>query len=84
MPVVDDARANAHLARPVTMEEVYLCTFPFSPDVAPVADDVYRFQAIALATGEVKMIHGTNEHMTLANLESLIAFYARLLATAAG
>jgi len=30
------------------------------------------------------MIHGTNEHMTLANLESLIGFYARLLATAAG
>lgn len=49
-----------------------------------VSADVYRFQAIALATSEVKMIHGTNEHMTLANLESLITFYTRLLATAAG
>ena len=49
-----------------------------------VADDVYRFQAIAMTTPETKMIHGTNEHMTLANLESLIRYYARLIATAAG
>ncbi len=55
-----------------------------SKHMTGVSEDVYRFQAIALATGEVKMIHGTNEHMTLANLESLIAFYTRLLATAAG
>jgi carboxypeptidase PM20D1 len=49
-----------------------------------VADDVYRFQAIAMTTPETKMIHGTNEHMTLANLDSLIRYYARLIATAAG
>ena len=49
-----------------------------------VSDDVYRFAAISLATSETKMIHGTNEHITLKNLESAIAFYARLLATAAG
>ncbi len=55
-----------------------------SRSMAPVSNDVYRFQAISLKTGDVKMIHGTNEHMTLANLESLIGFYARLLATAAG
>ena len=55
-----------------------------SRSMAGVADDVYRFQAIALDTGEIKIIHGTNEHMTLTNLESLIRFYARLVATAAG
>jgi carboxypeptidase PM20D1 len=55
-----------------------------SRKMAPVSDDVYRFVAISLATGETKMIHGTNEHITLKNLESAIAFYARLLATAAG
>ncbi len=55
-----------------------------SRSMAGVSDDVYRFQAIALDTGEIKIIHGTNEHMTLTNLESLIRFYARLVATAAG
>ncbi len=55
-----------------------------SRSMAPVSDDVYRFQAISLATTEIKMIHGTNEHMTLTNLESLIGFYARLMVTAAG
>lgn len=55
-----------------------------SRSMAPVSNDVYRFQAISLAQGDIKMIHGTNEHMTLANLESLIRFYARLIATAAG
>lgn len=55
-----------------------------SKHMAPVSDDVYRFTAISLATSETKMIHGTNEHMTVKNLESLIAFYTRLLATAAG
>jgi len=55
-----------------------------SRSMAPVSDDVYRFQAISLASSDIKMIHGTNEHMTLVNLESLIRFYARLIATAAG
>lgn len=55
-----------------------------SRSMSPVSDDVYRFQAIGLASGDIKMIHGTNEHMSLANLESLIRFYARLIATAAG
>ncbi|HEX4847268.1 MAG TPA: M20 family peptidase [Novosphingobium sp.] len=55
-----------------------------SRNMTPVSDDVYRFMPIALSTAETKMIHGTNEHMTLKNLESMIAFYTRLLATAAG
>ncbi|MBX9642721.1 MAG: M20/M25/M40 family metallo-hydrolase [Novosphingobium sp.] len=55
-----------------------------SRSMAPVSDDVYRFMPISLATGDVKMLHGTNEHVSLANLESMIKFYARLIATAAG
>ena len=49
-----------------------------------VSHDVYRFQPLVLGMGEVEMIHGTNEHMTLANLALMTGFYARLVATAAG
>lgn len=49
----------------------------------PVAQDVYRFQPVKMDLGDVAMIHGTNEHMTLKNLESTIQFYARLIATTA-
>ena len=55
-----------------------------SKHFASVSQDVYRFQAISLASSDIKMIHGTNEHMTPDNLTSLIRFYARLIATAAG
>lgn len=55
-----------------------------SRSMVGVSDDVYRFQAIELETKDIKMIHGTNEHITLRNLESLIRFYARLIATSAG
>lgn len=55
-----------------------------SRSMSPVSDDVYRFMPISLAGGDIKMLHGTNEHMTLTNLESMIRFYARLIATAAG
>ncbi len=76
--------ATAHADHPGTLAAPYLVVAGTdSKHMAGVADDVYRFQAISLATGDVKMIHGTNEHMTLANLDSLIRFYARLLATAA-
>lgn len=55
-----------------------------SKHFTPISQDVYRFQALNFATADVKMIHGTNEHMTLDNLTSMIRFYARLVATAAG
>jgi carboxypeptidase PM20D1 len=50
----------------------------------PVAKDVYRFQPMDFSLKEVGMIHGTNEHLTLKNLEQAVQFYARLIATAAG
>lgn len=55
-----------------------------SRSMSGVSDDVYRFQAIELDSKAIKIIHGTNEHMTVKNLDSLIRFYARLIATAAG
>ncbi|WP_332774024.1 M20 family peptidase [Phenylobacterium sp.] len=50
----------------------------------PVAKDVYRFQPMVFSLEGISMIHGTNEHMTLENLERAVQFYARLIATAAG
>jgi carboxypeptidase PM20D1 len=47
------------------------------------ARDVYRFQPIELTLASATMIHGTNEHLTLGNLERMVQFYARLIATAA-
>jgi carboxypeptidase PM20D1 len=49
-----------------------------------VAEDVYRFEPMALSMKDVEMIHGTNEHLSLENLRQAIEFYQRLIATAAG
>jgi carboxypeptidase PM20D1 len=49
-----------------------------------VADDVYRFQPMVFSLETIKMIHGTNEHMSLENLERAVRFYARLIATSVG
>jgi carboxypeptidase PM20D1 len=48
-----------------------------------VSRDIYRFQPIVASVREFEMIHGTDEHLTLDNLERLTGFYARLVATAA-
>ena len=77
--------ASAQAGHPGVIASPYLVVGGTdSRSMTPISDDVYRFAAISLATSETKMIHGTNEHMTVKNLESLIAFYTRLLATAAG
>jgi carboxypeptidase PM20D1 len=51
--------------------------------MSAVARDVYRFQPIVASLREFEMIHGTDEHLTLDNLERVIAFYSQLIATAA-
>lgn len=51
--------------------------------LAPVADDIYRFQPMRFTLQDTAMIHGTNERLTLDNLELAVQFYARLIATAA-
>ena len=79
------------IAATVTADRPGLVVSPYlvvagtdSRSMTPVSNDVYRFQAIDFASTDIKMIHGTNEHMTLDNLTNLIRFYARLIATAAG
>ena len=52
--------------------------------LAPVATDVYRFQPLVLSIDETKMIHGTDEHISVANVERMVRFYQRLVETAAG
>ncbi|EPX61731.1 M20/M25/M40 family peptidase [Cystobacter fuscus DSM 2262] len=54
-----------------------------SRHLRPVATDVYRFQPMTFSLASLQMIHGTNEHLTLENLEFAVGFYARLIATAA-
>jgi carboxypeptidase PM20D1 len=51
--------------------------------MAPISDDIYKFQPLVLSVKDTEMIHGTNEHMTLANLERMVRFYQRLVETAA-
>jgi carboxypeptidase PM20D1 len=49
-----------------------------------VSEDVYRFMPMHVKLSETKMIHGTNEHMTMANLKRTIDYFARLILFAAG
>ncbi|MDP1738441.1 MAG: M20 family peptidase [Caulobacter sp.] len=48
-----------------------------------VAQDVYRFAPMFASVSEFGMIHGTNEKMSLENLQRMTDFYTRLIATAA-
>lgn len=54
-----------------------------SHSLIPVSSNIYRYQALAASIGDMEMIHGTNEHMTLDNLTRMVSFYERLIATAA-
>ena len=49
-----------------------------------ISDDVYRFMPVHFTIQSATMIHGTNEHMSLANLKRMIDFYATLMATSTG
>lgn len=53
-----------------------------SRSMQPIASDIYRFQPLILSLKDTAMIHGTNEHITLENLDRCVDFYARLIATA--
>jgi carboxypeptidase PM20D1 len=54
-----------------------------SHSLIPVSANIYRYQALQASIDDMKMIHGTNEHMTLDNLTRMVSFYERLIATAA-
>ena len=46
---------------------------------APVAENLYRYQAIMLGPEDWEAIHGVNEHISVENFERLIRFYAGLI-----
>ncbi len=78
-------RAAAEAATPgATVTPFLVLAGTDSRSMTGVSQDVYRFAPIHFKTSETGMIHGTNEHMTLPNLERLIKFYAQLMATSAG
>jgi carboxypeptidase PM20D1 len=55
-----------------------------SRNMTGVAQDVYRFAPMYASLTEFGMIHGTNEHMSLENLQRMTDFYTRLIASVAG
>jgi carboxypeptidase PM20D1 len=44
-----------------------------------VAENVYRFQPMLFAADDLAGIHGTNEHLSFANIERTIRFYIGLM-----
>lgn len=54
-----------------------------SRSMVGVAKDVYRFQPLIMSVEDVAMIHGTDEHITVGNIERMVRFYQRLIQTAA-
>lgn len=49
-----------------------------------VAQDVYRFIPIVLEEEELTLFHGTDERISVENLDRMSEYFARLIATAAG
>jgi carboxypeptidase PM20D1 len=49
--------------------------------MSPIATDIYKFEFTRGSLKDVEMIHGTNEHLSLQNLNRLTEFFARLIAT---
>ena len=44
-----------------------------------VAENVYRFQPMMFAADDLAGIHGTNEHLSLENIERTVRFYIGLM-----
>ena len=51
--------------------------------MSPLGLDIYKFEFTRGSLKDTEMIHGTNEHMTVQNLNRLTEFFARLMATTA-
>jgi carboxypeptidase PM20D1 len=49
-----------------------------------IADQVYRFSPVRAREEDLSRFHGTNERISLANYAEMIAFYHRLISSAAG
>lgn len=52
--------------------------------MAGIAEDVYRFMPVRMRLDELGMIHGTNERMSVENLDRMAEFYRRLIERTAG
>ncbi|NEX93405.1 M20 family peptidase [Caulobacter sp. 17J65-9] len=50
----------------------------------PIATDTYLFTPVILSPEEEKMVHGTNERVSVKALGEMVTFYSRLIRTAAG
>lgn len=50
----------------------------------PVSDNVYRFVPIWFTRNDTGRVHGTNERLSVDNLEKIIKFYALVITGAAG
>ena len=51
--------------------------------MGPIASDIYKFEYVQSPMADTRMIHGTNEHMTVDQLGKLSTYFGRLVATAA-
>jgi len=49
--------------------------------MSPIAMDIYKFEFTRGDLSQTEMIHGTNEHLSLQNLNRLTEFFARLMTT---
>ncbi len=45
----------------------------------PLSDCVFRFTPVRMDNGELKRMHGTDERLSLENLEKAMRFYMALL-----
>jgi len=50
---------------------------------AGVAESVYRFAPVVLTDADLAGIHGTNERVSVANMDRMCTFFAELVATGA-
>lgn len=55
-----------------------------SRNFGAVSEDVYRFAPLRFSMKDTAMVHGTNERISIDNLDRMIRFYTRLIATSAG
>ncbi len=63
---------------PMSDYEAWLTHF-----LTPIASDIYKFEYVQSPMADTRMIHGTNEHMTIDQLGKLSTYFGRLVATAA-
>ncbi len=51
--------------------------------LAPLTPNIYKFSFIRAPLGDTTMLHGVDEHLSVANIRLMTVFYARLISTSA-